>query len=444
MKPIVGRLRELAKHNIVSLIGGSAFLVSLRISGVATTYLTQVLLARWMGAAELGHYVFALAGCVMLFQFSTLGLPAAALRFIPQYEKAGDHGKAMGFARKAQQIVFFSSIIVAAIAIGAALLLHLESRDQTLTRLLAFLCVPFYALIVTNGSIARSVSLLLLAVLPNMLLRQTLLFIGVVAIYHLFGSLSAAKVAGLLLISLTVLAIGQLLLLRRHLKAQFGGVVPDHDTRLWLRTAIPLLAPYAFTQFAQECNVFVAGIFLSPESLAVFNVAYRTSSFVNYGMAAVTLLIVPQISRLFFSGDRESLQRLIAQQALVRFLFAIVAVVVIVVSGKQVLGLFGEDFVDGYWALLILVAANLFAGAIGPVVQLLSIAGHEKSCAAIFACALAVQVIANIVLVPLLGIVGAALAVLAVTILWTTWLYVLVVRRLHIQPSVLGIRNTFH
>src|SRR5262245_43139384 len=107
----------------MSLIGGSTFLVVLRIAGVGATYLTQVLLARWMRSTELGHYVFAFSGCVVLFQFSTLGLPAAALRFIPQYEVAGNHSGALGFARRAQQVVFLSSLVVAAIAIGAVWLL---------------------------------------------------------------------------------------------------------------------------------------------------------------------------------------------------------------------------------------------------------------------------------------------------------------------------------
>jgi O-antigen/teichoic acid export membrane protein len=441
VKPLVGKLRELAKHNTVSLIGGSAFLVGLRIAGVATTYITQVLLARWMGAAESGRYIFALAGCVVLFQLSTLGLPAAALRFIPQYEKAGDHGKAVGFAQRAQRIVFFSSIVVAAIAIAAVLFWDIEDQAQLLTRTLAFMSIPFFALVVTNGSIARSISLLMVSVLPNLVLRQVLLFAGVVATYFLLGGLSAPIVAALLLVSLAVLAVGQGLLLRGHLKALFGGVAPEYDTGLWIRTAIPLLAPFAFTQFAQECNVFVAGVLMSPESLAIFNAAYRTSSFVNYGMASVSLLIAPQISRLFFSGDRTSLQLLLAQQAQVRFLFAVGSVVVLVVLGKYLLGLFGEEFVTGYWSLLILVTANLFAGAIGPVVQLLSIAGYEKRCAVIFAGALALQVTVNLILIPLFGIMGAALTVLIVTVFWTTWFHALVVRRLHIEPSILGFRH---
>jgi len=437
----VDKLKHFSKHDIVSLIGGSSLIVGLRIVGVSATYITQVLLARWMGAAELGHYVFALSGCVVLFQLSTLGLPAAALRFIPQYEASGDHGKARGFARRAQQIVFFSSTAVAAIAICAVLLWDLESGSQMSARIFAFLCIPFFALIVMDGSIARSISLLMLAVLPNLVLRQTLLLMGVIGTYVFLGNLSAATVAMLLLFTLILLAVAQGIFLHLRLRARFGKVAPGYDLMLWLRVGLPLLAGFAFTQFAQECNIFVSGIFLPPEQLAIFNAAYRTSSLVNYGMAAVSLLIAPNVSRLFFSEDKAGLQRLIAHQALVRLVFAAGAVVALVVLGKFLLGLFGEDFVVGYRPLLILVAANLFAGSIGPVVQLLSIGGYEKRCAVVFACAILATVIANTILVPLLGIDGAAIAVLAVTVFWTTWLYVLVVRRLGIQPSILGLRR---
>jgi O-antigen/teichoic acid export membrane protein len=441
VKPLTGKLRQLAKHDVLSLIGGSAFIVILRISGVAVTYLTQIVLARWMGAVELGHYVFAFSGCVVLSLISTLGLPGVGFRFIPQYEIAGDPGKVVGFVRRAQEIIFLSSLIVAGIAICAVVFLDSEDSAQLLTRALAYACVPFFALLTTGEVIARSLSLLLLAILPNLLLRQLLLLAGIVVVHLFLGNLSAVVVVTLMLFGVSVLAVGQSALLHRHLATRFNNVAPSYETRVWLRTGLPLLAGGAFTQFSQECNVLVAGFYLPPEQLAVFNAAYRTSSFVNFGMAAITMMVSPALSRLFFSKDKSGLQRLVAQQAQVRFLFAAGAVTILVLLGKYLLGFFGEEFIVGYRPLLILIAANLFVGAIGPVLLLLSIGGYQKRCAVVFAFAIAATVLANITLVPLFGIDGAAMAVFVVTVFWTTWLYVLVVRHLGIQPSILGFRH---
>jgi O-antigen/teichoic acid export membrane protein len=58
----------------------------------------------------------------------------------------------------------------------------------------------------------------------------------------------------------------------------------------------------------------------------------------------------------------------------------------------------------------------------------------------VFACAIVATVIANSILVRLMGIDGAALAVRLVTAFWVIWLYILVVRLLGIQPSILGFR----
>jgi O-antigen/teichoic acid export membrane protein len=436
---IADRIKSLADRDLVSLVSGSAFIFGLRTSGAIITYLTQILLARWIGAEELGIYVFALSGCVVLFLIATLGLPPAALRFVPQYEAKGNLGGAKGYFLRAQKIVLVASLAVAATALGVLLFLNEGRLDSTvLTRALAFCSIPFFALIATNTGIARSLSLMAIAVLPQQGLRQIGLLCAVVVGYFLLGGLSAPHVMAMLLTVVFVLALGQGLFLHRHFRNRFGQVTPHYETRLWLRTALPLLAVAGFTQGTMEANLFVAGIYLPPEELAVFNAAYRTSNFVNYGMVAITFMAAPRVSRLFFEEDPIGLQRIVTQQAHLRFLFAVCATAALLLLGERMLALFGEQFVEGYTALAILVAAHLFVGMTGPAVQILSISGNERRCALVFACALVGVVVANTLLVPLWGIEGAALAVLVVSMGWASWVYRLTVRRTGVDPSIFG------
>ena len=61
------------------VLGGSAFLFLCRIGGAALTFLTQLLLARWMGASELGSYVLAFAWLGLLSAIPVGGYNAAAV-----------------------------------------------------------------------------------------------------------------------------------------------------------------------------------------------------------------------------------------------------------------------------------------------------------------------------------------------------------------------------
>ena len=66
------------------MLGGSAFLFMCRIGGAAAAFLTQLLLARWLGAAEFGAYILAFAWLTLLSAAPVSGYAAAAVRFIGQ------------------------------------------------------------------------------------------------------------------------------------------------------------------------------------------------------------------------------------------------------------------------------------------------------------------------------------------------------------------------
>ena len=61
----------------LKLLSGSAFIFCCRVGGAGLTFLMQILLARWMGAEQLGVFVFVQAIFIILSQMMTLGYPLA-------------------------------------------------------------------------------------------------------------------------------------------------------------------------------------------------------------------------------------------------------------------------------------------------------------------------------------------------------------------------------
>lgn len=433
------RLRRLKRHDIVPLAGGSMFIFAARVGGAVTTYGTQILLARWMGASELGTYIFAFAGCVLLYQVSTLGLAAGAYRFVVQYEIAGDLGRAKGYAVRARELAVVGSMVTALIVVACLWFVWRPQSDHVLlTRLLAFSAIPFFALIITNSNIARALSLMSISVLPNLLLRQLLLLLAVVVFHSFVGPLSAAIVAALMLGVVASLAFGQGAIVQRFLKKRYAGAVAAFETAHWLKISLPLLAAGGFIQYLQEANIFIAGLFLESHDLAVYNAAYRTANLANYGLSAIAMMAAPRMSRLFFERRMAQLQRIVTQQALLRTFFATCIVALLAPLGARILGLFGEEFQAGYWALLTLALSHLITGGAGPTIHLLSISGRQKICAVVFVVAMAATAVGNAILIPLLGLQGAALTVLLVTISWVSTSRFLVTRHIGIEPSIWG------
>jgi O-antigen/teichoic acid export membrane protein len=84
--------------------------------------------------------------------------------------------------------------------------------------------------------------------------------------------------------------------------------------------------------------------------------------------------------------------------------------IVLLVVGKPMLMLFGPGFDAGYPLLFLLTGGVVARAAVGPAESLLTMSGNENICAAVYAATLALNVLLSVMLIPALGLWGAAIA----------------------------------
>src|SRR6185503_17244634 len=70
-------------HSLARRMAGTAFLI--RVASAALVYLTQVVLARWMGGYEFGIYVYVWTWVLLVGGLVDFGLASSAQRFVPEY-----------------------------------------------------------------------------------------------------------------------------------------------------------------------------------------------------------------------------------------------------------------------------------------------------------------------------------------------------------------------
>ncbi len=438
------KLRNLAKGEVGTLIGGSTFLLLLRGTGAGVTFATHALLARWMGASELGTYVFAVSTVWVLAMVSGFGFPPSAVRFIPQNVASGRKDLAKGYVRRAYQIAISLSLLAAAgMALGLIVTGKSEPLSDKLPLYIACACVPFMTLLLLQASLARSILLLILAAVPNLVLRPLMLFLAVCGFYFADFALSAWTMMSLFFLILSAIGIGQFFLLQRRLSRELGNEQPAYETKMWLTNSAPLLVPLAFTAFFLELNLLVAGLFLPADQLAIYNVAFRAAELMGFFLRAVNFQFAPHASRLYGKGDATGFQRIIARAAQLRFWSIVVAFVALVLVGKFLLGIFGEQFVSGYTALMLFAGGKLILGAFGPLIQVVTITGNHNRCLPVFAASIVLSLGSSAILIPQYGIEGGAISVFVATLVANVWIYRIVVKRVRVDTSVLSLRLAF-
>ena len=147
------------RHPLTKLVLGSSFVFSSRLAGAALVFLTQILLARWMGAQELGIYVFAFSWCILISITTGLGYPATSLRIIGQNLASNNVSHIRGFIRQGSLFIIIGSLLVSTVGIAVILLLGKVIPDAYVTPLIiTLLGVPVFSILRFNLRIAHALS----------------------------------------------------------------------------------------------------------------------------------------------------------------------------------------------------------------------------------------------------------------------------------------------
>jgi len=428
-----GNHRDLSR-----LIGGSALIFAYRVFGAAATFIAQILLARWMGASELGVYALAFSWCILLSTLSTGGFRLAAIRFIGEGLVREGPGYISGFMQRSRQFVVIVSVAVA--IVGTVAVMVLPPADPPASRsvfIIALLAVPFFAMLNLYAGFANALSRFALSFLPNNVFRPLLFLAGIVAVWLADRALDAGVAIAVHWVALAIVTGLTLACSRPAFRKISGDAAATYETRLWIRTALPLLIAALYTGYFPELMVIMVGAFVPSDQLAIFHVCFRVAMLISFGLYAVDSFTGPRITELLTNGDRVELQKIVNRTTRLKFWGAVAAIIVLALAGRRILGLFGDEFVAGYPVLLVLAGAQLAQAAGGTVTRLISMSGHQDRSLYVFGVATIVALVLVAVLVPRYGLFGAAVAVLLDTILWVAWMRGLVIRYLSIRPSIM-------
>ena len=434
MTPIRRLYQELAP-----LIAQSALMFVLRVGGALLTYVTQIFLARWMGAEGLGSYVFAFSWMAILGMTATLGFIGTTISLVPQEMERGNKAGVKGYIRFGRAIALSASLVIG----GAAAIVVLSSDRLTAAYgttplLIAAIGVPIFAMHLFNTEVARARQWNILAYLPTSILRQALFFAGVGGVLIATGLVTTSVAVGLLVVTFFIVMMGQFLVLQGRLSKDLAGTHASYEPRKWMKAALTMMPAMIITWNFPTLNIAIAGILMGPSEVAIYNAAFRTSEILTFGVYAVYVAFSTKISAVYATEDRGVLQRLVTRQAQITFYPSVAGAIVLALIGEFALGLFGQRFLDGYLALTILLAGLVIFAFVSPAAHLLVISDRESTFLAVTVLSFSIAVIGNVILIPVYGINGAASAVLVSQVFMSISLYFIVRRVLNIDVSPFG------
>ncbi|MCK9550140.1 lipopolysaccharide biosynthesis protein [Aquamicrobium sp.] len=412
LRPLLAQIDAIASGSDERGAAGrmSAIAFMVRVVSAAIAFFSQVLMARWMGSFEYGIFVLVWVTMLIVGSISCLGFSTSVIRFIPEFRERGMLAELRGIVRVSRQVVLAASTLTAlAGAAGVWLFADRIEDYYVVPFLLGLLCLPMVALTDLLQGVSRAHSWALSALLPTYISRPVLILVFMGAAL-LAGCPADATTAIIAAIAATyVTALGQLL----SLGSRVSATIPAGDSRIllrqWFFISLPIFLVDSFFYLLTNADVLMVGFYRDPQEVAVYFATVKTLALVHFVYFAVKAGSAQRYAQ-FAHGDRHRLAAFARETVSWTFWPSLAMAVVVLALGRPMLGLFGEGFQSGYPLLFLLVVGVVARASVGPCESLLTMSGHQNSCAVVFAATLALNIVLNVLLLPTFGLWGAAMA----------------------------------
>lgn len=409
--------------------------LGLKGTNACLSFLATMLLVRLLGAAGYGIYAYIYALITVLSIPSQFGLPPLVLRETAKGMARADAALVRGIWVWAGRFVGLTALGLALLG-GLAVWLWQErfSGVYLNTFAWALLLVPLVALGNVRGAALRGLHRVVQGQLPENIVQPGTLVVLLGGTLVIGLAFSPAQAMALRVAAAAVaFGVGVGLLLRAT-PAKVRRVSPRFEGRLWLQSVLPLAFIGGMQLINKNASIVILGFFVPAEQIGIYRVAVQVSILASLGLQAMNMVLAPRFAALYARGEIGSLQHLVTVGARVILGFNLLAATGFALLGKWFLGLFfGSEFTASYAPLMILLIGQCVNSATGSVGFLLNMTGHERETARGILVSVVLNILLNLLLVPLWGIAGAAVAMAAGLVTSNVLLWWAVYKRLGIN-----------
>ena len=388
---------------------GLTFLFSAGAYGV--TFFFKLLAARYFSQEAFGQFVLGETVLNIIVLVVGLGITEGVQRYIPVYRERGHEAKLTGYLR----FVFLTPLL-GALLVGAALFFSAPwvtsffGFPEGFTLFLKILSfgVPLSAFQKITSQILITERRVGLEAFIQPFFEELVKLVGMSLI--MFYDLGVLSLIVLLLVSVAVTALlnGVSYLVLVPLRPSGDS---KYDLRDWLSFSLPLFLTSFLTMFISWTDNFVIGKFLEPSDLAVYSIAFSIAGTLKVFYKSLNSLFTPILSEYYGRDDLASVKFLFKRVTAWVFGLSVPAFLVMVFYSEEILRLlYGGSYAEG-WLVLVIVAIGMLVNvSVGPAAAILNIVKETNNIFYADVAAATLNVAGNLVLVPMIGLQGAALA----------------------------------
>lgn len=381
-----------------------------KISGMLLALIVSAILGRKLGAEQLGIFNLSLQLASIAMTFSLLGMRQVILKEVAiGYSKHDNEhiGKTMFTAYTVNGI--FTLILAISLYFLSPLISEYGFNETRLTIPLSIAFIALLPQILSRifASAINGIGKIWQSNLADQTLSYLFIIIVFLFMYLLNFNFTLKSVAIIFGISRAFVMI---------VLGSYWNIIYKYKLTLkflekkQIKAAYPLLIVSLALIISTSSSIVILGWFGFTKELGLFTTAYKIAMLTNFFLLITNSALSPKIASLFAQNEKEKLEQMIQHITKGLAIAGIIVVVFFWIFGKFLLSLWGNEFIDAYIILIILSFGQLINIGTGAGGVILMMCGQEKVLRNISLVSLFLNIALNLILITLLGLIGAAIA----------------------------------
>jgi O-antigen/teichoic acid export membrane protein len=337
----------------------------------------HLVLTRTMTPTEYGMFNYGLTTANTLVIFTCLGFQISLIRFVSEYSSTNRIDLMKGILSYSARLFLLTSTLFS-ILLLASHFSTIGSPELRSALLYSSIILPFVGIGIWLGVVTRGLKRLITAVAPNEVIIPLLVIILVILLTEYCIDISPEKATLIYMMSASAALLFGLFFLFKAIPKSLFSTKKYSDKRLWLKTSTTMLAGAVCQEIINRADVLLIGFMVNIEQSGLYSIALRLSALNVFSLKIVDTLVAPKIASAYYSGDKQSLRKVIIWGTKISALGALPPSLLLLAFPEEILGFFGQKYTAASPILRILVIGQCINGLTGPVGHSLLMTGNEK------------------------------------------------------------------
>lgn len=403
------------------IIKGASLVFIGTIISLLVGFLSKIVFIRNTTQTEYGIFSLAFTISSILIVVATLGLDNGSSRYIAYFKGKNEVNNIQKTILYSFVIVFFSSAVIFLITFFLSEYISaniFEYRELTLILKLLSITIPLTVFINMVVAIFRGYSITSIKIYFGDIIRPfsyLMLLILAILLDLSFEGLVYSYVLSITVTFLLLLLYCVNVIKKKREIIKLSSITRKKDAADMIKSlivfSVPLLSTSILLSIMTWTDTLMIGYFRLPEEIALYNAAYTIASLLSVIINSLGFIYLPVIAELYGKNDIKELKNAYNTTTKLCFTFTYPLFFGIIIFPEIILNtFFGTAYTNAAIPLQILASGFIFNSYFGLNYHTLITIGKSKFLMYCSLIGATLNIILNILLIPTMGIVGAALA----------------------------------